>query len=91
MTRITISPLMIECSGHAGDKVACAMLTALIIGLMKNLTERLGFNPSYTLQDGYFRILTGDIYGDGKVLVDSFAYALRGLAESRPGNFYIET
>lgn len=80
----------IECIGHAGDKICCAMLTALTVSLVKNLTERLNDNPDYVLESGYFRIDTRTVGVEGSILVDAYLYALKGLAESYPDNFVFE-
>lgn len=90
MTKITITPTRVTCDGHAGDRIACSMLTALTVAFVTNLTERIGLSIPYTLQPGYFDIATDGITGDGRVLVESYLYAIRGLAKSYPEQFTIE-
>lgn len=87
MTRIRKNENVIECHGHATEKVACAMLTALIVSLIKNLTERLGYDVNFVLEPGRFELYPAGIAGDGKALIDAFTYSLDGLVASYPDSF----
>ena len=92
MTNISITNGKIRCDGHAGDKVACAMLTALTVNLVDNLMNRLNDNVDCTLDKGLF-VLVFDrnrISPAAVVLIDSYVYSLRHLTESYPENFKID-
>ena len=92
MTNISIRSGRITCDGHAGDKTACAMLTALTVSLVDNLINRLNSEIDCTLDKGLFvlnfernRISPADAE-----LIDSYVYSLNKLAESYPENFKID-
>lgn len=87
MTTIFRSNGIISCNGHAGDKVPCAMLTALTVALVTNITERLGEKPGFVLDEGVFSLDTHKLSPKAMELVDAYVYALKGLAESYPNNF----
>ena len=89
MTTIKITRARISCDGHAGNKVACAMLTALTVSLIKNLVERLQLNIDFSLKPGAFFVATDGINGEGKILIDAYKYSLYGLADSYPNSFSI--
>lgn len=92
MTNISIRSNRITCDGHAGDKIACAMLTALTVSLVDNLINRLNDKVDCTLDKGLF-ILNFDrnrISPAAVVLIDSYVYSLNKLAESYPENFKID-
>ena len=92
MTSISIRSGRITCDGHAGDKIACAMLTALTVSLVDNLINRLNDKVDCTLDKGLF-ILNFDrnrISPAAVVLIDSYVYSLNKLAESYPENFKID-
>lgn len=92
MTNISIRSNRITCDGHAGDKIACAMLTALTVNLVDNLINRLNDKVDCTLDKGLF-ILNFDrnrISPAAVVLIDSYIYSLNKLAESYPENFKID-
>lgn len=92
MTNISIEHNRIRCDGHAGDKIACAMLTALTVSLVDNLINRLNCDKiDCTLDRGLF-ILDFDrnrISPAAVVLIDSYVYSLHKLTESYPENFTI--
>ena len=92
MTNISIRSNRITSDGHAGDKIACAMLTALTVSLVDNLINRLNDKVDCTLDKGLF-ILNFDrnrISPAAVVLIDSYVYSLNKLAESYPENFKID-
>lgn len=92
MTNISIRSNRIVCDGHAGDKIACAMLTALTVSLVDNLINRLNSEIDCTLDKGLF-VLTYErnrISPAAAELIDSYAYSLHKLAESYPENFKID-
>ena len=92
MTSISIRSGRITCDGHAGDKIACAMLTALTVSLVDNLTNRLNSEIDCTLDRGLF-VLNFDrnrISPAAVVLIDSYVYSLHKLSESYPENFKID-
>ena len=92
MTNISIRRDKITCDGHAGDKIACAMLTALTVNLVDNLMNRLNDKVDCTLDRGLF-VLNFDrnrISPAANVLIDSYIYSLRKLTESYPENFKID-
>lgn len=93
MTSISIEHNKIRCDGHAGDKIACAMLTALTVNLVDNLINRLNCdNIDCTLDRGLF-ILDFDrnrINPAAVVLIDSYIYSLNNLTKSYPENFKID-
>ena len=92
MTNISIESNRIKCDGHAGDKVACAMLTALTISLVDNLINRLNDKVDCTLDAGLF-VLDFDrnrISPAAAVLIDSYVYSLHNLTKSYPENFKID-
>lgn len=80
----------ITMDGHAGDKVCCAMMTALCDALMGNITIRLGEKPEFTLCKGHFDLNVKDLGIESSLLVDAFWYAVTRLAESYPNSFRIE-
>ena len=92
MTSISIRSNRITCDGHAGDKIACAMLTALTVSLVDNLVNRLNDKVDCILDKGLF-ILNFDrnrISPAAVTLIDSYVYSLHKLAESYPENFKID-
>ena len=92
MTNIRIGRNKIICSDHAGDKVACAMLTALTVSLVDNLINRLNDKVDCTLDKGLFVLdfERNRISPAASVLIDSYIYSLHKLAESYPANFKID-
>lgn len=92
MTSIKITNDKIRCNGHSGDRIACAMLTALTVNIVDNLINRLNDNVNCVLDKGLF-ILNFDrnrISPAAVVLIDSYVYSLRKLSESYPENFKID-
>ena len=92
MTNISIRRDKIICDGHAGDKIACAMLTALTVNLVDNLINRLNDKVDCTLDAGLF-VLNYErnrISPAASVLIDSYIYSLHKLTESYPTNFKID-
>ena len=92
MTSISIRSNRITCDGHAGDKIACAMLTALTVSLVDNLVNRLNDKVDCILDKGLF-ILNFDrnrISPAAVTLIDSYVYSLHKLVESYPENFKID-
>lgn len=87
MTTILRSNGIISCNGHAGDRVPCAMLTALTVALVTNITERLGETPGFVLKEGVFTFDTKRLSPQAMELVDAYVYALKGLSASYPENF----
>ena len=91
MTNISIRSGRITCDGHAGDKIACAMLTALTVSLVDNLINRLNSEIDCTLDRGFF-VLNYErnrISPAAVELIDSYVYSLHKLTESYPDNFKI--
>lgn len=86
MTTVKISDKYIEVDGHAGDKIVCAMLTALTVSLVNNLTDRLNFTVDYTIRGGHFVMCTDDLDTASQNLVDAYVYSLRDLSRSYPDN-----
>lgn len=91
MTKIYRTDCEIICSDHAGDRVCCAMITALTVSLVENITERLNVELDYSLEPGHFIICTKGLEGKSKDLVDAYWYSLGKLQESYPDNFTICT
>jgi uncharacterized protein YsxB (DUF464 family) len=89
MTTITKTENSITCNGHAGDRICCAMLTALTVSLISNICQRLKETAVYELSDGYFKIDFRNISETSKILIESYWYSLNGLAASYPENFEI--
>lgn len=92
MTNISIRSGRITCDGHAGDKTACAMLTALTVSLVDNLINRLNSEIDCTLDKGLF-VLNYErnrISPAAAELIESYVYSLNNLAESYPENFKID-
>lgn len=92
MTNIIIESNRIKCKDHAGDKTACAMLTALTVSLVDNLINRLNDKVDCILDKGLF-ILNFDrnrISPAANTLIDSYVYSLNKLTESYPENFKID-
>lgn len=92
MTSISIRSNRIVCDGHAGDKTACAMLTALTVSLVDNLINRLNSEIDCTLDKGLFVINfeRNRISPAAVELIDSYVYSLCKLSESYPDNFKID-
>ena len=92
MTNISIRRDKIICDGHAGDKIACAMLTALTVSLVDNLINRLNDKVDCTLDKGLFSLNfeRNRISPAASVLIDSYIYSLHKLTESYPENFKID-
>lgn len=92
MTNISIRHGKIICDGHAGDKIACAMLTALTVSLVDNLINRLNDKVDCTLDKGLFvlNFERNRISPAAAVLIDSYIYSLHKLTESYPENFKID-
>lgn len=92
MTSISIGRDKIKCEDHAGDRTACAMLTALTVSLVDNLMNRLNDKVDCVLDKGLF-ILNFDrnrISPAANTLIDSYVYSLHKLTESYPENFKID-
>lgn len=91
MTNISIRSNRITCDGHAGDKIACAMLTALTVSLVDNLLNRLRCEIDCTLDRGLFvlNFERNRISPAAVELIDSYVYSLHKLTESYPDNFKI--
>lgn len=92
MTNISIRSGRITCDGHAGDKTACAMLTALTVSLVDNLINRLNSEIDCTLDKGIFvlNFKRNRISPASAELIDSYIYSLHKLSESYPENFKID-
>ena len=92
MTNISIRSNRITCDGHAGDKIACAMLTALTVSLVDNLINRLNSEIDCTLDRGLFvlNFERNRISPAAVELIDSYVYSLHKLTESYPDNFKID-
>ena len=92
MTNISIKDNEITCTGHAGDKTACAMLTAMTVSLVDNIINRLGSEVDCTLDHGLFvlNFERNAISPAANTLIDSYVYSLHNLAESYPENFKID-
>lgn len=92
MTNIIIESNRITCGGHAGDKIACAMLTALTVSLVDNLLNRLRCEIDCTLDKGLFvlNFERNRISPAAVELIDSYVYSLHKLTESYPENFKID-
>ena len=92
MTNISIRSGRITCDGHAGDKIACAMLTALTVSLVDNLLNRLRCEIDCTLDKGLFvlNFERNRISPASVELIDSYVYSLHKLTESYPENFKID-
>lgn len=92
MTNISIRSNRITCDGHAGDKIACAMLTALTVSLVDNLINRLNSEIDCTLDRGLFvlNFERNRISPAAVELIDSYVYSLHNLTESYPENFRID-
>ena len=92
MTHIYINDHSISCVGHAGDKIACAMLTAITYSLVDNIVNRLDYHDlSYDLEPGLFIIDYRNTSGAAMELVEAFKYSICRLAEDYPDNFKIDT
>ena len=90
MTVITVKDGVITCDGHAGDKICCAMLTALTYSVIENL-ERLN-QPllyEYDNKKGYSRIDVRDVDDKYSELVNSYVYSLMCISKSYPENVKI--
>lgn len=93
MTNISIESNRIKCDGHAGDKVACAMLTAITVNLVDNLINRLNCDKIDCVLDKGLFVLNFDrnrISPAANTLIDSYVYSLHKLVESYPENFKID-
>lgn len=86
MTRVTKSDTTINVMGHAGNTIVCAMITSQIVGLVKNITERLHEDPEFVLVDGIFTIDTKHLSIEASNLIDAFLYSMKGIAGSYPKN-----
>lgn len=86
MTHVTVGPNYVTINGHAEDKVVCAMITSQIVGLIKNLEERLKEDFDFVLIPGFFDIRTDTLSDEGLHLVEACAYCLCGIAGSYPHN-----
>ena len=89
MTRIVKTANEITLDGHAGDRVCCAMVTALSICLISNLVERLHADFLYEIREGWCRVNFEKLSESEMILIDSYFYGLQGLAKSYPENFTI--
>lgn len=89
MTTVKINDEYIEVDGHAGDKIVCAMLTALTVSLVNNLTERLNLTVDYAIGSGHFVMRTDGLDSEAKPLIDAYVYSLRDLSRSYPDNIRI--
>ena len=86
MTHVTVGPNYMTIEGHAGDTIVCAMITSQIVGLIKNLDERLKEEFDFVLIPGFFDIRTDTLSDEGKSLVNACAYCMSGIAGSYPHN-----
>lgn len=84
MTKVMRNNSTINVVGHAGDKIVCAMITSQTVGLIKNITERLGEFPEFIIKPGIFSIDTKDLSEEALHLVDAFLYSMAGIAGSYP-------
>ena len=89
MAQIIIKPNQIQVEGHATNKIACAMGSALTVGLLKNCMERYDFEPRFTLTSGHFLLDTDKFEGEPKVLLNAFVYSLCNLAEDYPDDYQV--
>ena len=81
----------IEMHGHAADKIPCAMMTALSVSLIKNITERLKEDADFRLDKGVFFLNTMSLSLEAMSLVDAFWYSVQNLANDYPTSFCIGT
>ena len=79
----------IEMAGHAEDKIPCAMLTALFVSLLQNITERLKEDIDCHIDKGTFYLDLTQLSTDAMVIVDSFWYSIKKLAHDYPASFRI--
>lgn len=79
----------IEMVGHAKDKISCAMMTALSVSLLENITQRMNESPKYDIKEGHFYLYTDDLTMDAMTLVDSFWYSVKSLSRSYPDSFKV--
>lgn len=70
MTHVTVGPNYMTIEGHAGDTIVCAMITSQIVGLVKNLAERLNEDFDFVLIPGFFDIRTDTLSDEGKSLAN---------------------
>lgn len=91
MTTITRTNEQIELDGHASSTTCCAMITALSICLLANLTERLCVPVEYEIGAGHCCVNFSKIKEDQQAmnLIDAYYYGLQGLRDSYPENFKI--
>lgn len=90
MTIIERTDESITCTDHAGNTIACAMLTALTLSLTENLTVRLNLPIAFSLTSGSYIIDTSSVSDAiAHQLVESYWFSLKNLATSYPENFTI--
>jgi uncharacterized protein YsxB (DUF464 family) len=87
MIRITDTTATVKVDGHARREV-CAMVTALTMAFVQNVTEETGKAPTYTVEDGYFFVDAYQFYKDnsptGKLLMRCLQRNLKQLAMEYP-------
>jgi len=89
MAQIILTPHQIRIEGHAANKIACAMGSALTVGLLKNCMERYNFEPNFKLICGFSSIDTDNFVGEPKILLDAYRYSLCSLAEDYPDSYQV--
>lgn len=90
MTVIERTDDAITCTDHAGNTIACAMLTALTVSLTENLTIRLNLPIPFALTSGSYIINTCSVSDAiAQQLIESYWFSLKNLATSYPDNFTI--
>ena len=89
MIRITDTTSTVKVDGHARREV-CAMVTALTMAFVQNVTEETGKAPTYTVEDGYFFVDACQFYKDnvptGKLLMRCLQRNLKQLALEYPND-----
>ena len=84
MMDVQVYPEFIEVRGHASNKIACAMASALTTSLMKNLLERCNYQGSFILREGHFRLDTHNMRGVSQILTDAFIYSIQEFVHDYP-------
>lgn len=79
----------IHMDGHAGNKIACAMMTALSVAYINNLRDMAFYEGNCTLDVGVMDVMVPSDNSVAVFLTEAFWNAVNGLVQSYPNSFSI--
>lgn len=90
--RIRIDDRFLSLNGHPGTDVLCAMVTSLVVSLVRYLCDRCDCDVAYKLSDGLFILDKDTVRGDYNAMacIDMIQDAILTMSENYPNNFVVE-